>query len=265
MLIALFRAVWRSRGFISSNVRREFAARYQNSLLGATWAVINPLAMVAVYMVIFSRLMQARLPGESGTFNYGIYLCAGILSWGLFAEIIQRSTSVFLDHANLIKKISFPRICLPVIVLINAGINYLIILGLFLLLLLLTGNFPGVYLLALVPVTLILCVFALSLGIMVGVLNVFFRDAGQFFTMLLQFWFWFTPIVYPLSILPEDIQPIVLANPLTPLIMSQQTIALGRGWPDWSSLLAPAICAGVIAILALALFRRRSDEIVDEL
>lgn len=265
MLIALFRAAWRSRGFISSNVRREFSARYQNSLLGATWAVINPLAMVAVYMVIFSRLMQARLPGESGTFNYGIYLCAGILNWGLFAEIIQRSTSVFLDHANLIKKISFPRICLPVIVLINAGINYVIILGLFLLLLLLTGNFPGIYLLALVPIVLILCVFALSLGILAGVLNVFFRDAGQFFGMLLQFWFWFTPIVYPLSILPEDIQPIVLANPLTPLIMSQQTIALGRGWPDWSSLLSPAICAGVIAILALALFRRRSDEIVDEL
>jgi lipopolysaccharide transport system permease protein len=261
----LFRAAWRSRGFIASSVQREFSARYRNSLLGAAWAVINPLAMVAVYMLIFSQLMQARLPGSSNTIDYGIYLCAGILSWGLFAEIIQRSTTVFLDHADLIRKMNFPRICLPLIVLANAGVNFAIIFGLFLLVLLASGNFPGVYLLALLPVIAILGVLALGLGILAGILNVFFRDAGQFFGILLQFWFWFTPIVYPLSILPEGVVPFVAANPLTPLIASQQAIALGSGWPDWGALFAPALAALVVVVLALALFRRRADEIVDEL
>jgi lipopolysaccharide transport system permease protein len=265
VLIQLFRAAWRSRGFIVSSVRREFAARYGNSLLGSAWALINPLAMVAVYMLVFSQVMRARLPGETGTLAYGIFLCAGILSWGLFSEIIQRSMTVFLDHANLLKKMNFPRICLPLIVLLNAGMNFAIIYGLFLLLLLVTGNFPGAYLLAMLPVLAILCVFALGLGIVAGVLNVFFRDAGQFFGILLQFWFWFTPIVYPLSILPEAIRPFVLANPLTPLLMSQQAIALGQGWPDWPALAAPALWATLALVLALALFRRRADEIVDEL
>ena len=128
MLIQLTRAAWRFRGFMGSSVKREFTARYRNSLLGAAWAVINPLAMVAVYTVIFSRVMQARLPGESSTFDYGVFLCAGLLSWGLFSEIIQRCITMFLDHANLLKKMNFPRICLPLIVLDQrGGCNFAII------------------------------------------------------------------------------------------------------------------------------------------
>ena len=265
MLTQLYRAAWRSRGFIASSVRREFRARYLNSLLGAAWAVINPLAMVAVYLVVFARLMQARLPGESDTFDYGVYLCAGLLGWGLFSEIVQRSIGVFLEHANLIKKMNFPRICLPLIVLLNAGLNFAIIYALFLLMLLVTGHFPGMYLLALLPVLAILCAFALGLGILAGVFNVFFRDAGQFFGILLQFWFWFTPIVYPLAILPPQAAGIVTANPLIALMAALQTIALGRGWPDWSTLASPALCALGALGAALLLFRRRADEIVDEL
>ena len=82
-------------------------------MLGAAWTVLSPLAMILVYTVIFSQVMHSRLPGSTSTFAYSIYLCAGILTWGLFAEIIARAQTMFLEHANLIKKISFPRICLP--------------------------------------------------------------------------------------------------------------------------------------------------------
>ena len=244
MLMQLVRAAWSFRGFIAGSVKREFVAKYRSSLLGAGWAVINPLAMVIIYTVVFSQIMQARLPGSSGTFEYGIYLCAGIFAWNFFAEIIQRSMSMFLD---------------------NAGMNYAIISALFLLLLLVLGSFPGAFLVAMLPVVAVVCLLATSLGIIIGVLNVFFRDAGQLFTILLQFWFWFTPIVYPISILPESIASLVRANPLTPLISAQQGIALGTGWPDWSSLVSPLLLAIVLAALALMLFRRRSFEMVDEL
>ena len=89
--------------------------------MGAAWTVLNPLAMIIVYTVIFSQIMRAKLPGVDSTFAYSIYLCAGVLTWGLFAEIISHGQNVFLEHANLIKKLSFPRICLPVIVVLNAG------------------------------------------------------------------------------------------------------------------------------------------------
>ena len=113
-------AIWAYRGFLLGSVRREFESRYRNSLLGAAWTVINPLTMIVVYTVIFSRIMQAKLPGVDSAFGYSIYLCVGVLTWGLFTEIVSRLQSVFLENANLLKKISFPRFCLPVIVVLNA-------------------------------------------------------------------------------------------------------------------------------------------------
>lgn len=198
MLRNLYQSLWSYRGFILGSVKREFQARYRNSLFGALWTVLNPLSMILVYTVIFSTIMRARLPGVDDGLAYSVYLCAGLLTWGLFAEITTRSQSMFLENANLLKKISFPRICLPVIVLLNAGINFAIILGLFLGFLLITGRLPGMALLALVPLLILQVMFAAGLGMILGVLNVFFRDVGQFFGICLQFWFWLTPIVYPL-------------------------------------------------------------------
>ena len=117
---ALARAVWNYRGFILGSVKREFQSKYRNSLLGATWTVLNPLAMIVVYTLIFSQIMRAKLPGVDGSFAYSIYLCAGVLTWGLFAEIVGRGQNVFLEHANLLKKLSFPRLCLPVTVVATA-------------------------------------------------------------------------------------------------------------------------------------------------
>ena len=96
-------------------------------LATAAWAVINPLAMITVYTVIFSQIMRAKLPNIDSTFAYSIYLCAGIITWGLFSEIVNKGQNVFIDNANLLKKISFPRLCLPVIVVTTALINFSII------------------------------------------------------------------------------------------------------------------------------------------
>ena len=138
-------AIWSYRGFIAGNVKREFQSKYSNSLLGAAWTVINPLAMIVVYTVIFSQIMRARLAGVDGAFAYSIYLCSGVLTWGLFAEIVSRAQNVFLENANILKKLSFPRLCLPVIVVANALLNFSIIFGLFTLFLLITETFAYVF------------------------------------------------------------------------------------------------------------------------
>src|SRR5665647_1200102 len=116
----IFKPLWAYRGFILGSVKREFQFKYKESLIGSAWAVINPLAMILVYTVIFSQVMRTRLPGADSPFAYSIYLCAGLLSWGLFSEIALRAQNIFLENANLLKKISFPRLCLPVVVVINA-------------------------------------------------------------------------------------------------------------------------------------------------
>jgi lipopolysaccharide transport system permease protein len=265
MAIGMARAVWNYRGFVLGSVQREFQTRYRNSLLGAVWTILNPLSMIIVYTVIFSQLMKARLPGVDNNLAYGVYLCAGILAWGFFAEIIGRSQSVFLEHANLIKKLSFPRICLPLIVVLNASVNFAIIFALFLGFLVVTQNFPGWSVLAVVPLLLIQVTFAIGLGIILGVLNVFFRDVGQLVGIALQFWFWLTPIVYPASILPESIRPLIEANPMAALIAAYQGIFVYGQWPNWMSLWPITLLAVMFCLVGMRLFRKRSGEMVDEL
>lgn len=264
-MLDFLRPVWQYRGFVLGSVRREFQSKYRNSLLGAAWTVLNPLAMIVVYTVIFSQVMRAKLPGVDNTFGYSIYLCAGVLTWGLFAEIVTRSQNMFLDNANLLKKLSFPRLCLPVTLVANALLNFAIVFGLFTLFLLLSGSFPGWAYLALLPLLGLLVAFAAGLGMVLGVLNVFFRDVGQFFGIFITFWFWLTPIVYPASILPEKVQPLMALNPLSGFMAAAQGVLVHGDWPNWLALWPMAACAVLLLATALRLFRRRGHEMVDEL
>jgi lipopolysaccharide transport system permease protein len=226
----MLRGLWAYRGFVLGSVKREFQSKYSDN-----------------------------------SFAYSIYLCAGILTWGLFAEIVARAQSMFLEQANLLKKISFPRICLPIIVMLSALLNFAIIFGLFTVFMVATGNFPGLAYAALLPVLAIQVLFAIGLGMVIGILNVFFRDVGQFFSIFIQFSFWFTPIVYPASILPEAIRALLVWNPMAPLIGAYQTILVHGRAPDWASLLVPLLLALLLCTLGLRLFRKRAGEMVDEL
>jgi lipopolysaccharide transport system permease protein len=265
-MVGMFKPLWDYRGFILGSVKREFQSKYRNSLLGAAWTVLNPLAMIVVYTVIFSQVMKAKLPGVDSTFAYSIYLCAGVITWGLFAEITGRAQNIFLDNANLLKKLSFPRLSLPIIVVLSAGLNFGIVFGLFTLFLLLTGNFPGWAFFALIPLLVLQVAFSIGLGVSLGVLNVFFRDVGQMFNVVLQFWFWLTPIVYPASILPTGARDILLSwNPMAPLVAGYQGVLVLGQWPDWHTLLMPTVVAVVLCLFGLRLFRKRAGEMVDEL
>lgn len=262
---AMLRVLWQSRGFIRGSVQRDFQARYRNTMLGAAWTVLNPLAMIVVYTVIFSQVMHSKLPGDVSRFGYSIYLCAGILSWGLFAEIVTRAQNMFIDNANLLKKSSFPRICLPAIVASNALLNFAIIFGLFTVFLVLSGQFPGAVFALLLPLLLLEVALAIGLGLVLGVLNVFFRDVGQFFQIFIQFWFWFTPIVYPATILPPALRDLLVVNPMAAVTGGFQDVLLHGHAPDWAGLLPAAACALVLCLLGLSLFRKRAGEMVDEL
>ncbi|SDF93321.1 lipopolysaccharide transport system permease protein [Duganella sp. OV458] len=262
---AMLRALWHHRSFVFGSVQREFQSKYRNTMLGAAWTVLNPLAMILVYTLIFSQVMQSRLPGDASRYGYSIYLCAGVLSWGLFAEITSRGQNMFLEQANLLKKISFPRICLPVIVVLNALVNFGIIFSLFTVFLMVTGQFPGAVFLLVLPLLLLQVALAIGLGLILGVLNVFFRDIGQFFQIFIQFWFWFTPIVYPASILPAELRPWLAWNPMAAVIQGYHNILLTGSAPAWDTLLPAAVLAVLLCALGMRLFRKRAGEMVDEL
>jgi lipopolysaccharide transport system permease protein len=165
----------------------------------------------------------------------------------------------------MIKKINFPRITLPVILFFSSTLNFIIIFSIFLLFLLVVGRFPGASLFAYIPLLVLQQAFALGLGMMLGTMNIFFRDIGQFMGIVLQFWFWLTPIIYPISILPDQIQPIITFNPMTRIMASYQQIILNQQWPVWRELYPQIILAATALIFGLFVFRRLSGDLVDEL
>lgn len=259
------RALWAYRGFVLGMVVRDLQARYLGSVLGASWAVLNPLAQILIYTVVFSQVMRARLPGADDMLAYGFYLCAGLLTWTYFVEVVLRSQVVFLENATLLKKVSFPRVALPAYVFLSATTNFAITWGLFLALLLVLGRWPGWPLVAMLPLLLVQQTLAVSLGILFGVVNVFFRDVAQAVGVALQFWFWLTPIVYPIGALPDGVQRLVAWNPVYRIMAAYQDIVVAHRWPAWTTLW-PVVAAAVVAAIACDVaFRRLADAMVDEL
>tara|TARA_R110001583_G_scaffold169859_1_gene323079 strand:+ start:4827 stop:5621 length:795 start_codon:yes stop_codon:yes gene_type:complete len=257
--------IWQYRGFMWASVRRDFQTRYQSSLLGIAWLVIQPLAMILVYTLIFSKIMQAKIPGNDSGFAYSIYLCSGLLAWGFFAEQLNRTKNTFIENANLMKKVTFPKFCLPIIVAITAVINFFIIYSLFTVFLVLSGNFPGISFLAIFPILFIQLLFTLGLGLALGVLNVFFRDVGQLVDVALQFLFWGTPIVYTIAIIPEWAHFYIFLNPMVHFIEAYQNIMLTQTLPtliDGIQLFALAITS---LFIGFYLFNKHSSDMVDEL
>lgn len=261
--LTMARVLWSYRGFIAGMVGRDFRARYAQSLLGALWAVATPLFTLAIYAVVFSEVLSARLPGSTDRLGYALFLMAGLFPWTLFAETVTRCQSVFLDQGNLIKKAAFPRSALPAAAALSALVNFAVAAALFVAFLGLSGRWPGAALVAVLPLLLVQQALAVGLGVLVGTLQVFFRDAGHATGMALQFWFWLTPIVYPATILPEPVQKLFALNPLAPLFGAYQEVVLSGAWPQWGSLWPTLAVAAAALAAGYLTFRRLSGELVD--
>lgn len=261
----LTRALWTYRHFILSSIANDMRGRFTRSKLGATWMILQPLAMVAMYAIVLSEVLGAKLPGIENKFAYAIYLVAGILCWSLFSEIVTRCLTVFVDNANLLQKIVFPRACLPLIVAGSSLVNNLFLLLAAIIVFVLLGHMPTIGLLWLPLLMLLMTTFALGLGLLLGTLNVFFRDIGQVMQVVLQLWFWVTPIIYMKSILPKDFARVVDFNPLVPLVTAYQDVLVFGRTPDIGSLGWTALLSGTLMLLALVVFRRSSHEMVDVL
>lgn len=256
---------WGVRDYIVASVKRDFVARYLGTQLGWFWAVAQPLALIAIYTLIFAQIMRPSLPGHDSPFAYSINLCAGIILWQLFSEILTRSVGVFVHNGNLLKKVNLPKPALPVIVALTSLTNFVLIAALFLGFLTLVGAWPGAAVLALIPVVAIVMAFALGLGVLLGTFNVFYRDVEHTVGLVLNFWFWLTPIVYPARALPDWLAAALEWNPMWPLVHFAQTVFLEHETPGWSGLLYPTVVAAVLVLVALRAFRALSADIVDEL
>ncbi len=256
---------WRYRHFIFSSIKNDFLSRFVRSRLGGLWMVIHPLAQVAIFAFILSAVLSAKLPGIDNRYAYALYLTAGMMAWSLFSELVSRSLTVFVDNGNLLKKMMFPRICLPLIVSGSALVNSLLLFVAILAIFALLGHHPGWQILWLPMLIVLNVMLGVGLGLLLGVFNVFIRDVGQVVPIVLQFWFWFTPIVYIPSAISERFKYWLFLNPMTPLVNAYQNIMVFGVQPKWLPLTGTAIFAFVSLLFALILFRKAAPEMVDAL
>jgi lipopolysaccharide transport system permease protein len=264
-MLEMLSSIWRYRFFIFSSIRNDFRSRFARSRLGALWMILQPLAQVAIYALVLSRVLSAKLPGVNSQYAYVIYLLSGMLGWSLFIELVSRCLTIFVDNGNLLKKIVFPRICLPLIMSGSALVNNLLLLVTTLGVFFAIGQHLTVHalwLLLLIPLTL---AFALGLGLILGTINVFIRDVAQVMNVVLQLWFWLTPIVYMPSIVPGRFSVLIHLNPMYWIVSSYQDVLLFQQNPNVRHLLMIGVVSLGLLLISLLMFRRSSAEMVDVL
>lgn len=257
--------LWQYRYFIVSSIKTEYQTRFARSKLGLLWMIIQPLSMVLIYSLILSQIMSAKLPDVTTQYGYPVYLLSGLMAWTLFSEVLTRCLNVFIENANLLKKISFPRLALPIIVVGSSVVNFILMLIVMFIVLAVLGHFPYQAILWLPLLVFLTLTLAVGIGLFLGVINVFIRDIGQLMTITLQFWFWLTPIVYMISIVPEKYHTYFMLNPMTGIVMGYQSVLLYSKAPDISMLIYPALFSSISFILIGIIYKRATEEMADVL
>jgi lipopolysaccharide transport system permease protein len=260
-----FATAWRQRHFVPAAISGEFRSRVVRSKIGTLWFVLHPLAMALVYVLILSEVLGAKLGGVEKPGAYAVYLLAGMAGWSLFMEVLNRSLTVFIEYGNAMKKINFPKIFLPLVVVGGALVNNLLLLGAVIFIIAFYGFFPSIHWLGLILAAGCSIFLALGLGLVLGIFNIFTRDVGQVMLVVTNVWFWMTPVVYSKSMISGASARVIDLNPLTPVVEAYQDAIVHNRWPDVASLGYPALLAAVAMLVSTIVFWRASPEIVDAL
>lgn len=248
-------------------VKRDFQGRYAGSLLGFVWSFVQPLWLLLLFTFVFSTVLKVRLPALAATrVHFGSFLFCGLLPWMALQEGVLRASTSITDNATLVRKLRFPAEVLVLAVvlaaLLHEGIAALVFTGVLAVVGDLVWQGLPVLLLAL-PLQLAL---TLGLGLLLGSVHVFFRDTAQVLAMVFTGWFYLTPIVYPVEVVPVRFRPLVELNPLTPLVGLYRRAFLGFGAAagDRPATLTLALVAALLLFSGLWLFRRLKIAFVDE-
>ena len=248
-------------------VKRDFQSRYAGSVLGAIWSLVQPLFTLALFTFVFGVLLDLKLKelGVNRTESFALFLFGGLLPWMAFQEGVSRATTAVTDNADLVKKLRFPPQLLLVSIvlgaLLHAGMAAIIYLGV----LLFEGELSVTSLPILLVALPIQVALTLGLGLVFGALHVFFRDTGQFVTLILNAWFYFTPIVYAWEHVPERLWGLLALNPLTGIVELYRAAFLGGPLDTLRGVPVSAGTALVVLLLGLWLFSRVSPCFADEI
>ena len=266
-LVALIESLWRNRHLIVQMTRREVVGRYKGSALGLAWSFLTPILMLAVYTFVFSVVFKARwgTDGDESKTQFALVLFVGMIVHGLFAEVLNRAPGLILSNVNYVKKVVFPLDVLPVIAmgaaLFHASISLAVLLIAFAL-------FNGYlhWTIIFVPVVLLpLVILTLGVAWIFASLGVFLRDVGQTVGIITTVMLFLAPIFYPITALPEEMRPWIMANPLTFIIEEARGVVILGRMPEWTGLGIYTLAATAVAWAGFAWFQKTRKGFADVL
>jgi lipopolysaccharide transport system permease protein len=258
------REIWRYRDLLMLFVRRDFVAKYKQTILGPAWFIIQPLMQMMMFTVVFGNIAGISTDGAPKTLFY----LAGITAWTYFANCLKKTSAVFTQNAGLFGKVYFPRAVTPLSIVISNLIEFAIAMMLFLAFFfyyLFAGAAiaPNITLL-LFPVLVITMAFmGLGLGMLISAMTTKYRDLQNLVSFGVQLLMYASPVIYPLSTIPEKYRLIIVANPMTGIIETFKYAFLGTGTFNGWYLLYSVAFAAVIFVVGLAVFNKTEKNFMD--
>lgn len=248
-------------------LRREILGRYRGSMLGITWAFINPLLMLGVYTFVFVEVFKARWPGveESGGLAFSQRIFAGLIIFNLFSEVVARAPTLIIEQSNLVKKVAFPLELLPFVVLGSALFHFLLSTAILLASVIVFDHHFSMTFLLLPLVVLPLLPLLLGLAWLLSALGVFVRDIGPIVALSVSLLMFMSPVFYSAKSLAPRWQFWMNLNPLTPVIENLRLVVFGGGMPHWGAWCISLVAACVVALFGAWVFRVTRDGFADVL
>jgi len=252
-------AVWRYRELLYYLVLRELKVRYKQAALGVGWAIVQPLFAVLIFTLIFG--IFARIPSEG--IPYPVFALAATLPWTYFAEAMRRSGLSLVSDADLVRKVYFPRLILPVAGIITPIADFCVAFVVLLLMMAWYHIYPTWHMILIVPFLLLAMGLALATGLWLGPINVRYRDIMHTLPFLVQVWMYASPIVYPVSMVPEKWRALYSVNPMVGVIEGFRWALLGTKTPDFQSIAIGALIIVAATFAGIVFFKNKERAFAD--
>jgi lipopolysaccharide transport system permease protein len=252
--------VWNYKGLLFYLVIRDLKVRFQQTIIGVLWIVLQPLIQMLIFYVIFGILI--RIPTDG--IPYPVFYLSGFIVWQLFLQIVNSSAYSLLGNIGIISKIYFPRLTLPLSTTIGAVIDFVVSFFVLIVFLLSNHYLISSRYLVLPILVLLTMVYALGVGLLFGALMVVFRDTKNLLGFILQVWMFVTPIMYPISIVPEEYRILFYINPLTGFTDAFRWVFLGtNSFPSITNLAVSSSVAIILLLVGMFYFRSMENRIAD--
>ena len=257
--------IWRYRDLIELFVRRNIVVQYKQTILGPLWYLIQPILTVIMNMVVFGNIAKMSTDGMP----QAIFYMAGNICWFYFSDCLNQSSNTFIANQNMFGKVYFPRLVVPIAVVISNLLRFVIQVGLFVVLYLyffLTGApiAPNWTILLTPLLVMMLAGLGLGFGILISSLTTKYRDFTILFTFVVQLWMYATPIVYPLSMVEEGpLRTLIMANPMTSIIEAFKYATLGQGYFSWFALGYSFLFMSVLLLFSVVIFNKVQRNFMD--